>query len=224
MLTPEEIRDLVSRAGVAGAPSEDLVLVFCGRWRETLDAYDRDGRLLGAAARVDGRNKQAGYRYHYEFDYERPDARVHGAVRDVTGSQIGFRPSPSTFAVLDADGVEHASVVATGQGAPTIWGVQKPNEFEITRVGLVLGHFRRMARPGAKRPAEHLSNEVWYLHDEGGRDLARISFIHRHRPNNAYVVEIDPTVTEPLRTIAPTFCVVADNLLVDRARSSTGGG
>lgn len=229
----EQIRELLSLAGIARASSEspgqaneDLVMVFCGHWRQTLDAYDENGRRVGAATRVDGRNKQAGYRYHYEFGYERPDSHVHCGLRDVTGRQAGIRQSPDAFSVLGADGVELASIVGIGQSVPTIWGLPRPNELEVACAGVVAGYFRPTARPVSKglRLGDRPSRRVWYLQDRAGRDLARISCLQLQRHNNAYVVEMDPDVTEPLRTIAPTFCVIADNLFVDRSRASTARG
>jgi hypothetical protein len=236
-LNQQQIRDLVSRAGITGAGSgspEDLVLVFCGRWRETLDAYDEHGRLVGAAVRVEGRNKQAGHRYRYEFAYERPDGRADCALRDVTGHQAGIHQSPDMFSVLGPDGAELASIVGVGRDAPTIWGLPRPNELEVACSRVVAGHFRPAAQPDVKpggsllskrlRAADRPSSRVWYLQDEAGRDLARITHLQRQRPDNAYVVEIDPNVTEPLRTIAPTFCVIADNLFIDRSRPPIGRG
>lgn len=213
--TPAQIHDLVSRVR-SGADGATHVVVFYGRWRETLDAFDRDGHRVGAAVRRERPNKQAGYRYLYEIGYQGPDTRAQCVLRDVTGRQSGFHPSLPMFSVLGGDGAALASIAGTGESVPTIWGLPAPDGFEIESAGVVEGRFEPAARTDPKRN----SSQAWYLRDPAGRDLARVTCVQRERPMNAYVVEIDSDIKEPLRTIAPAFCVIADNLLADRSRSS----
>jgi hypothetical protein len=53
-------------------------------------------------------------------------------------------------------------------------------------------------------------HQCWRLRDDSGCRAGRITLAHQAGDGNAYVLEVESRVTEPLRTIALAACVVVD--------------
>jgi hypothetical protein len=65
-----------------------------------------------------------------------------------------------------------------------------------------------------QRLIDPTEGRVWFIEDEPGHRIARITYLVDRLDQGAYIVELESGVNEPLRTIATTTCLFADNRLI----------
>ena len=216
------------RASPTGELSTEPVVVFDGASRQTLDIYDQNGKAIGAAVRVKDRYSQVGYRYHYELS----DTQLRCVLRDVTRRRFGIDSWTYAFSVLGADGAELGTITQSGTrndsyvvatGGPPVAAIRRVPLREATSNRPLSEPPMTLSRR-SRRLFDRVTGKVWSIEDEPGHTVARITHLTSisdlFTGGVAYVVELEPRVDENLRPIALTFCIVADNRLVD----CRGGG
>jgi hypothetical protein len=225
----ENVRRLLPRAGIHepltgghGTLETERLLVFCGRWRSSLDIFDQHGRAIGTAERTRTRYKDVGYHCRYELR----DTAVVLELRDTTKRRFPARDY--TFSIVSGDGAQVATArrqsghtYSFARGDEPIATLRQRPRRERLRGRPVAG-----APPVAERlhgALDRLTSRTFDLEDSYNQHVARIEYLRSDYLAQGvnYVVELG-SVREPLRSIALVACLVVDNRVIDLAQSGAG--
>jgi hypothetical protein len=226
-----KVGELAARAGIVkprengdGVLTTEPVLVFWGNSGSSLVIFDQFGNQIGSSRRN-------GNEYALRDAEPRCIVRETKWLPDVAERR---RRLEYEFSVAGSDGVDIGTInrdKARVRGAFELWPrimcdgrtiakIQDRSRKEVTRERLPAS--TRIAR--AHYLLDRFSCCRFSICDEAGHEAARITYL---RPSilpfrASYVLELQPSTTEPLRTMALAATVVVDKKLVRRGGS--GGG
>jgi hypothetical protein len=186
-----------------GRLATESILVFSGKWTSDLTIFDQEGDEIGEARKSRG-------------EYELSNSELLCRVRRTYKSR--WHDLYFEFSVLGLDGTEigtigrrkgdSMAIKLRRPGGGTIATVHDESEKDVIRV-----------RSSWRR---------FYIHDEPGDAAARLTYLRGlglsfWAAKVGYVLELQPGLSEPLRTLIVATVLAVDNNIIDQSGGDGGG-
>jgi hypothetical protein len=200
---------LMTRAGVIAAPTKgggrlatESILVFSGKLKSDLTIFDQEGDEIGEARKS---------RDEYELSDAEPLCRVRRTYKS-RWHNLYFE-----FSVLGLDGTEIGTIGRRKERDSMAIKLRRPGGGTIATIQDESGKDVIGVRSSWRR---------FYIYDEPGDAAARLTYLRElsfWTAKVGYVLELQPGLSEPLRTLIVATVLAVDHNIIDRSGGDGGG-